>query len=303
MAPRYVRLVYAAALAAACASPTATAPASGPLARAPATTTPVSAEATPPSTAPTLAPTPVPAAQPAGCVEEGGELRYQSAGATVRGTIVRPQASGTSPAVVLLHTRGGLSLHEVGEATWYASQGFVAYAPDYFAPIGVTPQTFDVQTFAAKYTNVIIDHLARGVECLGALPGVDRARIGAVGYSMGGYLALVLATRPGIIAAAGWYAAYRGLPANFIPGQQDWSTVAAAVRVPVLLLHGDADAEVRVDSARLAETTLELYGKRSELVVYAGVGHGYDQLGSTKYKYDAAATTDSRSRTLALLRR
>ncbi len=255
-----------------------------------------------PTVALTQTPAPTPAPTPTGCVEEGSELRFQSAGTTVRGTIFRPQASGPSPAVLLLHTRGGLGLHELGEAASYASQGFVAYAPDYFAPIGVTPQTFDVQTFAARYTSAVVDHLVRAVECLGRLPGVERTRIGAVGYSMGGYMALVLATRPGIVAAAGWYAAYRGLPASVIPAQQDWSTVAAAVRVPVLLLHGDADTEVRVDPARQAEATLELNGKRSKLVVYTGVGHGYDQLGSSKYQYDAAATADSRARTLAFLR-
>lgn len=199
----------------------------------------------------------------------------------------------------MLHTRSGLGVLEFSEASWYASQGFVAYAPDYFSPIGVTPSTFDRQTFTATYTNAVVDHLARAVDCLGTLAGVDRARISAVGYSMGGYIALVLATRPGIAAAAGWYAAYAGAPVNFVPAQQDWSAIAAAVRVPVLLLHGDADIDVRIEFARRAESELERFGKRTQLIVYPGVGHAY--AGGTTSR-DAAATADSRARTIALLR-
>ncbi len=292
------RVIVAIAFAAtACASPASSLPAPSGTAVAGRSSPTVGPSTAAPTTA---APTPIPTQS--GCVEDGAELRYQSDGTTVRGALFRPQASGPAPAVLVLHTRGGLGSHELTEASWYASQGFVAYAPDYFTPVGVTPLTFDRLTFAALYTNAVVDHLVRAADCLGSLSGVDRVRLGAVGYSMGGYIALVLATRPGIVAAAGWYAAYRGAPAGIIPGQQDWSTIAAAVRVPVLLLHGDADTEVQVGAARRAEAELERNGKRSELVVYPGAGHGYDYQSSPPYTYDAAATADSRSRTLALLR-
>lgn len=200
---------------------------------------------------------------------------------------------------MVLHTRGGVGIHELTEAAWYASQGFVAYAPDYFSPVGVTSSTFDLNTFATRYLSTVVDHLGRGVECLRGLAGVDRDRVGAVGYSLGGYVGLVLAGRPGIRAAAGWYTAFT---VDKSPLGQDFQAVAAGVLVPVLLLHGDADSTVRIDLARTAKAALELYAKRSQLVVYPGVGHGYDQQLNPQYRYDAAATADSRTRTIAHLR-
>ena len=215
----------------------------------------------------------------------------------MRGPLFRPQSRGAAPAILLLHTRGGLGQHERGEAAWYASQGFVVFAPDYFAPIGITSATFDLVTFVTRDTNAVVDHLARGVDCLRGLAGVDRDHVAAVGYSLGGYVGLALAGRPGISATAGWYTALSS--GTGLAAQLAISGVASAVRVPVLLLHGDADPTSNIDNARGLQAALVRSGKRSELVVFPGVGHGYDQQGIPQYRYDVAATADSRARTVA----
>lgn len=216
----------------------------------------------------------------------------------MRGTLFRPRSNTPAPAIMVLHTRGGVGIHELTEGAWYASQGFVAYAPDYFSPVGLTSSTFDLNTFGTRYLSTVVDHLARGVECLRGLAGVDRDRVAAVGYSLGGYVGLALAGRPGIRAVAGWYTAFT---ADKSANGHGFLAIAAGVLVPVLLLHGDADTTVRIDLARSAEASLEIYGKRSQLVVYPGVGHGFDQQLNPQYRYDAAATADSRARTLAHL--
>lgn len=152
------------------------------------------------------------------------------------------------------------------------------------------------------HTDAVRAHLAGAIACLRERADVDPSRVGVVGFSLGGYFATILAARDDVSAAVAWYSAYRGSPASVIPAQQSWTDVAAAVRRPLLLLHGDGDQEVRVEVARRAAAELERLGKRSELVVYPGVGHGYDRQGAPPYVYDAAATADSWSRTLAFLR-
>lgn len=260
----------------------------------------------PPSASPGAIGSGAPRATPlkagAGCVEEGGELRYAHRSATVRGTLLRPVGGGPFPAALILHTRGGLNAHAVAEVAWLASQGFVTYAPDYFGPIGVTPASFDRQTFTARYSDEVRELLGGAIACLRTLANVERSGVGVVGFSLGGYFAALLAARDDVSAAVAWYAAYAGSPVNQVPAQQAWTEVAAAAKRPLLLLHGDADQDVRVDLARRAAAELDRLGKRSELIVYPGVGHGYDQEGSIQYRYDASATADSRWRTVALLR-
>lgn len=213
----------------------------------------------------------------------------------------RAPGRGPFPAVLVLHTRGGLNAHARAAASWFAAQGFVAYAPDYFSPIGMTPLSFDRQTFTAQHGDAVLEHLSRAADCLRDRTDVVRERVGVVGFSLGGYFAVLLATREGFVGAAAWYAAFAGSPVNQVAAQRSWSDVAGAVRAPVLILHGAEDADVRADFAGRAQAELERRGKRSQLVVYPGVGHGYDQEGSPLYRYDAAATADSRARTLALL--
>lgn len=201
--------------------------------------------------------------------------------------------------MIVLHTRGGLNAHARSQATWLASQGFIAYAPDYFAPTGVTPATFDRQTFTARHTDAVVTHVAVAVTCLRSLSSTGK--VGIVGMSIGGYIAVAVASAGHADAVISWYGAYAGAPVNAVPAQRSFTQLAATVRVPVLLLHGDADAEVRIDFARRAQAELERSGARSELVVYPGVAHGYDQEESSQYRHAAAATADSRTRTVALL--
>ena len=261
-----------------------------------------------PSPAPTTPPTaagPIVWAPraPVACAESDGELRVQSGDRVVRGKIFRPSSGGPHPAMLVLHTRGGPSAHVDGQAAYFASQGYVAFAPDYFTPGGVTRQSFSLLTFWPTYTDAIREHLARAIDCVRALPNVAPDRIGVMGFSLGAGFAVILATREGTAAAVSWYGSLHGAPASITPTRYTFAEVASQVRAPVLILHGDADTEINPNVARRAHDELGRQGKRSEIVMYPGVGHGFDQQGAAPtYIYDARATEDARSRTLGLLR-
>jgi carboxymethylenebutenolidase len=243
--------------------------------------------------APSAVPAAVPPAATSTCLNDDGTIT--AGGSTVRGSLFH----GSGPAVLVLHTRGGLNAHARAQAMRLAAAGLLVYAPDYFAPTGVTPLTFDRQTFTARHTDQVVAHLALATSCLRALS--TSGKVAAVGFSMGGYIALALASAGHVDAAVSWYGAYAGAPVNQVPAQRSFKELAASIDVPVLLLHGDTDEDVRIDFARRAQDELERAGVDSELVIYPGVGHGYDQEGSPQYRYDARATSDSRARTLALL--
>ena len=58
---------------------------------------------------------------------------------------------------------------------------------------------------------------------------------------------------------------------------------AAAIRAPVLLVHGDMDSNVRISQSRKMDAALKAAGKQSELVTYRGLDH---QLEDSKVRAD-----------------
>jgi carboxymethylenebutenolidase len=201
--------------------------------------------------------------------------------------------------VIVLHTRGGLGAHEQSQATALAGKGYVALAPDYFTPEGITPQSFDVSVTLTTHVDRIREHLSGGVECLKSLSYVDAERIGTVGFSLGGYFGLFLGGRDDVKAVVSYYGAYHGEGASRVMTKHAFSDVAAQLKAGVLMFHGDQDSEVRIVLARNAQRLLAAAGKQSELVVYTGVDHRFDRIGAPTY--NAQATADASARTLTFL--
>ena len=235
------------------------------------------------------------------CTEDtaNGKLLYQSGARSYSGNMFRPAGSGPFPAMLVLHTSAGLGEHELAYGRWLADQGYVALAPDYFTPVSVTRQSFDPNTLQA---DAVREDLARAIDCLRSLAYVDKARVGAVGFSLGGYFALALGTRADVRAVIGYYAGVCKPADDLCPARYPTATVAAQMRAPVLLLHGDADTTVPFAFIRATQDILMGAGKISQLVPYAGVQHAFD-FGSRASNpgYDARATADAQARSLAFL--
>jgi carboxymethylenebutenolidase len=228
-------------------------------------------------------------------------LKYQSGARSYSGNLFRPAGSGPFPAMLVLHSSIGLDDHELAYGRWLADQGFVALATDYFTPVGVTPATLDMKTFQP---DVVREDLARAIDCLRSLAYVDKTRVGAVGFSLGGYFALTLGTREDVRAVIGYYAVACDPPVDLVClARYPMATVAAQMRAPVLLLHGNADSDAPFAFIRATQDILMAAGKTSELVPYPGVRHGFD-FGNkaSNFNYDAQATADAQARSLAFLK-
>lgn len=224
---------------------------------------------------------------------------WSSSGTSVSGFITKPLGDGPFSAALVLHTRGGLGTHEHLQASLFADRGYVALAPDFFTPEGITPQSFDLSTTLTVHVDRIREHVSGGIECLKSLAYVDSGRIGTVGFSLGGYFGLIVGARDDVKAVVSYYGAYHGEGASRISTRYAFTDVAAQVRARVLMFHGDADGEVGINLAQNANRRLREAGKQAELVVYPGVGHRFDRIGTPTY--DAQATADAGARTLAFL--
>jgi dienelactone hydrolase len=80
------------------------------------------------------------------------------------------------------------------KASWLATQGYIAFAPEYFTPIGVAGGTWTGPSYR-HYTGQIRQILGDGLEVLKSLSYVDSTHLGAMGFSLGGYYAAILGTR------------------------------------------------------------------------------------------------------------
>lgn len=128
----------------------------------------------------------------------GETVQFVSDDATIRAYLARPtDRPGRLPAVIILHEWWGLNEQIVGVANRFAREGFVALAVDLYSRQGYKV-TQDPNEAADLMNNLSSQRALRDLNAaviwLKQLPHVDPPRIGMVGFSMGGILALTVAT-------------------------------------------------------------------------------------------------------------
>src|SRR5688572_26468449 len=120
------------------------------------------------------------AAAAAGCA---GNVRFPgptSDAKTLTGSLFRPNGAGSFPAVVLLHTCGGITF-EPDWAKWLAAEGYVALLVDSFRARGVM-NTCSSGSAGPSTSAVAMDALA-ALDHLQSLEVVARDRIAVMGWS------------------------------------------------------------------------------------------------------------------------
>lgn len=113
-------------------------------------------------------------------------------------TLYTPAGQGPFPAVVVLHTCGGVSQHEKDWGQRLAGWGYVAIVVDSFATRGVVTTCDAGHTVALTILDRVTDAL-RAAAYLRTLPNVAPGRVGAIGFSAGAGTAVRAALR-GIVA-------------------------------------------------------------------------------------------------------
>jgi dienelactone hydrolase len=117
---------------------------------------------------------------------------FSSRGHKVRAALCRPAGSTRAPAVVVLHGCGGFGGIDEVLARDLPSHHVATYYIDYF---GLTPQPSKrgfcgsprIASSFATWQRIVVD----ATNALKRMRGIDPARVGAIGWSLGGGLALV----------------------------------------------------------------------------------------------------------------
>jgi carboxymethylenebutenolidase len=219
----------------------------------------------------------------------GTLVEFPANGGTSSAYLAAP-ASGTGPGVLVLQEWWGLVPHVKRVSDRLAAEGFTALAPDMFhGKTASEPDTAGKLFMALNIAQAEKD--LRGAAAYLASRS-QTAKIGAVGFCMGGQLALFAATlNPSVGACVNFY----GVHPNVKP---DYTRLSG----PVLGLYAEKDAFVTPAVARQVDAEIRKAGKGSEIHIYPGVDHAFfnDERPDV---YNRAAAEDAWRRTLAFLRR
>ena len=218
----------------------------------------------------------------------GKMVDFPSNGSTTHGYLATP-ASGKGPGVLVIQEWWGLVPHIKRVADRFAAEGFTALAPDMYHG-----KTADEPDGAGKLFMAL--NIAQAEKDLrGAakyLAGQSStARLGAVGFCMGGQLALFAGTvNPSVGAVVDFY----GVHPNVKP---DYSKLSG----PVLGLFAEKDAFVTPQTAREVDAAIKKAGQSSEIHIYPNVDHAFfneDNAGA----YNKPAADDAWRRTISFFR-
>jgi carboxymethylenebutenolidase len=145
----------------------------------------------------------------------GTEVTLGAAGRSGRGYLSEP--AGTGPGVVVVHDGFGLLPHVRSRCDWLAEAGFVALAIDlYDGRVARTPA--EAERLAGEVDQV----RARGLVAIAATqllarPKVRPQRVGAVGFGLGGRLALLAAATGALDAIVAFYAVLEQDERSLVP--------------------------------------------------------------------------------------
>lgn len=198
----------------------------------------------------------------------GEMVTFPSNGGEAQGYLAVPDR-GQGPGVVVIEEWWGLNQQIKEVCDRYASEGFVALAPDLYGrevPIGEPDEA--AQMMMALNIEKAAKDLAGTVDFLQRHDAVSGSGIGVVGFCAGGGLALWLATlRPDAVKAVVPYYGIVPWPAV----QPDYSELQAAVQGH----YAEEDDFADPETVRQLEEQLRGLGKDVEFYIYPGTDHAF----------------------------
>jgi carboxymethylenebutenolidase len=196
----------------------------------------------------------------------GETATYKSGDETVSGYLARPAGAGKHPGLVLIHHWWGLDAFTKSKAEKFAGEGYVVLAIDLYR--GQTAGT-DAEKAHELMRGLPEDRALRDLQAafayLAARPDVDAARIGSMGWCMGGGYSLALAVaQPKLAACVVYYG-------KMVTEEKS----IEAIHAPLLGNFGADDRGITPDSVRAFAAAAKAAGKSVDFKLFDGVGHGF----------------------------
>ncbi|MBU2580118.1 MAG: dienelactone hydrolase family protein [Alphaproteobacteria bacterium] len=221
-------------------------------------------------------------------------------GTEVPAIVYRPADDKRYPAVLFQHGRRGLDELVKRLAKRLAARGFIVLAPDVYAarfidifPIAHMPET-ETDT-------------AAGLDYLLGLDEVSTSKACVVSHTRGGYYTLKAAVTHGkqekqIACYVSSYPHWQDPNAAEPDQVYRFATEAENLTVPAMIFIGEYEQYQRRRSIETAVGTMKTKGRDVTLIVYPGVGRGFDFRPPTVRTFaDDLAAKDANARTAAFM--
>ena len=209
---------------------------------------------------------------------------------TIGGYLALPEKPGRYPGIVVIHEWWGLNDWVKQQTEKLAAEGFVALAVDLYRGKVATDMGEAHELMRGVAEDRALRDMVAAYDYLTTRKDVDRDRIASVGWCMGGGYSLQLAIHQPRLAAC--VVNYGALPTDPNDLQQ--------IFAPVLGNFGANDRGITPGDVGAFERTMKNLGRRVDVKIYDGAGHGFENP-ENKDGYRPEAAADAFARTVAFL--
>ena len=210
-------------------------------------------------------------------------IKFTSAGQSIRGCFYYPRSNVKAPGVLLLPTASGLTPHEHAFAARLAGEGFTTLVIAYSRR--TTGAVIKNEFLRKRLEQITLD----GWRVLQENSRVDAVNSAVIGFSLGGYFAMYIATTVNEFepkAVALYYGMYELAGSSL-----------RYMRAPLLILQGENDYGDFVANARRVQELSIRDEKPWDVVMYPNTGHQFDL-----FEFGGAAERDAWKRTVSFLK-
>jgi carboxymethylenebutenolidase len=211
-------------------------------------------------------------------------VEFPTPTATLSGFLALPDGDGPHPGVVVIHEAFGLNGNIRDITARFAAEGYAALAVDLFTDRSrIVCMARLIGAMVTGRQPAAVPELAAALDYLIDLPEVDTERTGAIGFCMGGGVAIAWATHDRRLQAVAPFYGTNPRP------------VAAVRRLcPVVGSYPGKDFTAR--SGRKLEAELTAAGVTHDIKIYPGARHSF--FNDQGRAYDEHASADAWRRTL-----
>ena len=215
-------------------------------------------------------------------------MEYPSPGGTsgeMRAYVVHPSTEGPFPTVIVIHENRGLNPYIEDVARRFATEGFLAIAPDGLFPVGGYPGNDD----DGKELQASLDQTKLKQDMLNSAEFISShelstGKLGSVGFCWGGGTTNFLAVTMGenLHAAVPYY------------GAAPESSEVSSIQAPLMVQMASDDERINAMWPDF-ESALEEDGKEYTANIYDGTQHGFHNNSTPRYNEEQAELAQQRT--------
>ena len=216
--------------------------------------------------------------------------------------LYRPKKAGRYPGVLFQHGRRGLDMLVQRLAKRMAARGFVVLAPNVY-------DARFIEKFPLRHDYKTEGDVNAGVDFLLAQPDVSTSKICLYSHTRGGYYTLKVAVtfkrqKKDVVCYVSFYPHLQDPNASEPEQVYRYAPEIDKLEIPVRIFVGEYEQYQRRRPIELAVSEMKKAGRDARLVIYPGVGRGFDfRPPRVRTFADDLATRDSVMRAANFMRR